>query len=62
MRNRSPIISPTASQEINYLKQNYNFPIFTQVVETVRALEMSYEYYHRYQKMHDQTETPLFSV
>jgi acetate---CoA ligase (ADP-forming) len=28
--------------EVNYLKQNYPFPIFTQVVETVRALEISY--------------------
>jgi acetate---CoA ligase (ADP-forming) len=30
--------------EINYLKQNYNFPIFTQVVETVRALEISHRF------------------
>ncbi len=52
----------TASQEITYLKQNYNFPIFTQVVETVRALEMSYEYYHRSQEMHAQAEAPVFSV
>ncbi len=33
-----------ASQEINYLRQYYTFPVFTQVVETVRALEMSYRY------------------
>jgi acetate---CoA ligase (ADP-forming) len=30
--------------ELNYLKQNYSFPIFTQVVETVRALEISHRY------------------
>jgi acetate---CoA ligase (ADP-forming) len=29
-------------QEVNYLKQTYGFPIFTQVVETIRALEISY--------------------
>ncbi len=31
----------TGASEVNYLKQNYDFPVFTQVVETVRALEMS---------------------
>jgi acetate---CoA ligase (ADP-forming) len=30
--------------EVNYLKQNYPFPIFTQVVETVRALEISHRH------------------
>jgi acetate---CoA ligase (ADP-forming) len=30
--------------EVNYLKQSYPFPIFTQVVETIRALEISYRY------------------
>lgn len=34
----------TAAQEVSYLKQTYNFPLFTQVVETIRALEMSYHY------------------
>jgi acetate---CoA ligase (ADP-forming) len=32
------------SAEVTYLKQNYNFPVFTQVVETVRALEISHRY------------------
>jgi acetate---CoA ligase (ADP-forming) len=36
----------SAAQEVNYLKQSYSFPIFTQVVETVRALKMSH-YYHK---------------
>jgi acetyltransferase len=31
-----------ATQEIAYLKQHYDFPIFTAVVETVRALEISH--------------------
>jgi acetate---CoA ligase (ADP-forming) len=30
--------------EVSYLKQHYNFPIFTAVVETVRALEISHRY------------------
>jgi len=32
-----------AASEIHYLKQNYNYPVFTQVVETIRALEISHE-------------------
>jgi acyl-CoA synthetase (NDP forming) len=32
----------TSAQEVVNLKATYPFPIFTQVVETVRALEMSY--------------------
>jgi len=34
----------TDAEEVNYLKQNYSFPVFTQVVETIRALEMNYRY------------------
>jgi acetate---CoA ligase (ADP-forming) len=30
--------------EVNYLKQNFSFPIFTQVVETIRALEISHRH------------------
>jgi len=32
------------AQEVYHLKQSYNFPIFTQVVETIRALEMNHRY------------------
>ncbi|MEN8240815.1 MAG: acetate--CoA ligase family protein, partial [Chloroflexota bacterium] len=32
-----------AASEIHHLKQNYNYPVFTQVVETIRALEISHE-------------------
>ncbi|MBN2549396.1 MAG: acetate--CoA ligase family protein [Anaerolineales bacterium] len=42
----------TAAAEVVYLKQHYDFPIFTQVVETVRALAMSHYYYHRQQALH----------
>ncbi len=55
-------LSANATQEINYLKQNYHYPIFTQVVETVRALEMSQYYYEQYQKVHDQDEIPIFKM
>ena len=48
--------------EVTYLKQNYHYPIFTQVVETVRALEMSHYYYEQYQKVHDQDEIPVFKT
>jgi len=47
----------TAAQEVNYLKQNTNFPIFTQVVETIRALEMSYRYSQQVQRI--QSQEPL---
>jgi acetyltransferase len=39
----------TAASEVTTLKQMYNFPVFTQVVETVRALEMSHYYYRQSQ-------------
>ncbi len=35
----------TEDQEVAWLKRNLNYPIFTQVVETVRALELNYRYY-----------------
>lgn len=47
--------------EVNYLKHNYHFPIFTQVVETIRALEISYRYCCIYsQKV--EAEIPAFQV
>jgi acyl-CoA synthetase (NDP forming) len=48
--------------EVNYLKQNYHYPIFNLVVETVRALEMSQYYYEQYQKVHDHDEIPIFKM
>ena len=35
----------TEDQEVAWLKRNLNYPVFTQVVETVRALELNYRYY-----------------
>lgn len=50
------------AQEVAYLKQNYKFPVFTQVVETIRALEMSHYYYVRSQRVCSVREHPRFSV
>lgn len=51
-----------ASQEVAYLKQNYDFPIFTQVVETVRALEMSYHYCCQSLRYQGDEDLPSFAV
>jgi len=51
-----------ASQEVAYLKQNYSYPIFTQVVETVRALEISHYRYQQYQRVHTTEPLPKFVV
>lgn len=50
------------AQEVAYLKQNYHFPIFTQVVETIRALEMSHYYYARSQQVRSPRAIPAFDV
>jgi len=52
----------TAAEEVNYLKQTYNFPIFTQVVETIRALRMSFNYCCAVERRHQQEEIPTFDV
>jgi acyl-CoA synthetase (NDP forming) len=52
----------TSAQEVNYLRQTYGFPIFTAVVETIRALEMSYRYYSRMQEIRSAEPTPTFEV
>jgi acyl-CoA synthetase (NDP forming) len=52
----------TAAQEVSYLKQNYSFPVFTQVVETIRALEMSHLYYRQSQMVHNSEQPPVFEV
>lgn len=51
-----------ATQEIAYLKQNYNFPVFTQVVETIRALEMNYRYYNQVERVRLVEDIPRFKV
>lgn len=52
----------TSAQEVVNLKATYPFPIFTQVVETVRALEMSYAAYHGMGKAQAREAMPGFSV
>jgi len=51
-----------AAQEVNDLKQTYNFPIFTQVVETIRALRMSFNYCCSAERRHQREEIPNFDV
>jgi acyl-CoA synthetase (NDP forming) len=52
----------TSAQEVNHLRQTYGFPIFTAVVETIRALEMSYRYYSKMQEIRSAEQTPVFKV
>ena len=47
------------TSEVTYQKQNYNFPIFTQVVETIRALEMSHQYCCQAQEIRNEDEEKL---
>ncbi len=52
----------TTAQEVNELRQLYPFPIFTTVVETIRALEMSYTHYHRQRELRQADPIPSFDV
>jgi acyl-CoA synthetase (NDP forming) len=52
----------TSAQEASALKQTYDYPIFTQVVETVRALEISHRYYQQLQEIREPDEIPAFDV
>jgi len=52
----------TLAEEVNYLKQNYDFPIFTQVVETIRALEINHDYAKIADRLTVEPEIPQFSV
>jgi acetate---CoA ligase (ADP-forming) len=52
----------TMAPEVNYLKQKYDFPIFTQVVETVRALEMSNYHFRQSQALRIQPVDLDFKV
>ncbi len=52
----------TAAHEANTLKQTYDFPIFTQVVETIRALEISHRYDQQLQEIRVAEELPTFEV
>jgi acyl-CoA synthetase (NDP forming) len=52
----------TTAAEVNYLRQTYGFPIFTAVVETIRAMEMSYKHYSRMQEIRSAEQAPVFKV
>lgn len=52
----------TSAEETNYLRQNYNFPIFTRVVETIRALEMSHRHYCLFEQVHTRQNPPTYTV
>jgi acetyltransferase len=52
----------TVAQEISYLKQNYAFPVFTQVVETIRALEISQRYDFLAQRLKKNKEIQHFEI
>jgi acetyltransferase len=52
----------TAADEISYLKKAFDFPIFTRIVETIRALELSHSYHWELQKVHAEERIPRFQV
>jgi acyl-CoA synthetase (NDP forming) len=52
----------TEDQEVNYLKRNFNFPFFTQVVETIRALGINRRHYAESQRLRRPAEIPSFPV
>jgi acyl-CoA synthetase (NDP forming) len=52
----------TAADEVAYLKKAFDFPIFTQIVETIRALELSHCYYWELQEVHAAEEIPRFEA
>jgi acyl-CoA synthetase (NDP forming) len=52
----------TSADEVAYLKKAFDFPIFTQIVETIRALELSHRYYWELQEVHAQEEIPHYPV
>jgi acetate---CoA ligase (ADP-forming) len=52
----------TATGEVDYLKQTYDFPVFTQVVETIRALEMNYRYNQQQVEIRQHREIPAVQV
>ncbi len=52
----------TSSDEVTSLKQQYNFPIFTQVVETIRGLEINYYHHCISQRLASPEKPPVFEV
>lgn len=52
----------TEDQEVSYLKKNLNFPVFTQVVETIRALELNRCYHAQRKRLQAQAPQALFQA
>lgn len=52
----------TEDAEVNYLKRNLNYPVFTQIVETVRALKINRAYYVEKERRRKLEEIPVFRV
>jgi acyl-CoA synthetase (NDP forming) len=52
----------TEDTEVNYLKRNLNYPVFTQIVETVRALKINRAYYLEKERRRQSEEIPVFQV
>ena len=52
----------TEDQEVSYLKKNLPHPVFTQVVETVRALELNRRYHAEKERRQQPVEIPSFAV
>jgi acetate---CoA ligase (ADP-forming) len=52
----------TEDQEVAWLKRNLNYPIFTQIVETFRALELNYRYYAEIEHTREPQTIETFSV
>lgn len=51
-----------AAQEITYLKQHYDFPVFTAVVETMRALQISHRHCCQSLQAHSAEPAPGLEV
>ncbi|MEW6188291.1 MAG: CoA-binding protein, partial [Thermodesulfobacteriota bacterium] len=52
----------TEDQEVAWLKRNLNFPIFTQIVETIRALDLNRRYYSEIGPIHQPLTIDSFPV
>jgi len=52
----------TEDQEVSYLKKNLKHPVFTQVVETIRALELNRRYFAEKQRRQQPAGIPPLAV
>jgi acetyltransferase len=50
----------TEDQEVSHLRKNLNYPVFTQVVETIRALELNRRYHAEKVRLQEPREIPAF--